>query len=75
VSISARNDRGEWVPAVPLPFFAWPMKRCGTCRRRFWTTSGYQGHYALVHILALSSPAPAPVPVVPPAATDTQETT
>ncbi len=45
-----RNARGEWVPAIPLPFFAWPRYRCH-CGRTFWTMAGYRGHYGLAHIL------------------------
>lgn len=46
-----QNRTGDWVPAIPLPFF-WLYRRC-TCGRRFWTMEGYRGHYALVHILRL----------------------
>lgn len=46
-----QNDRGEWVPAVPVPLYGL-RKRC-ECGRKFWTARGYEGHYALVHILGL----------------------
>lgn len=46
------NDRGEWVPAIPLPLYG-VRKQC-LCGRRFWTMEGYQGHYTLAHILGLS---------------------
>lgn len=49
-----QNDRGEWVPAIPLPLYG-VRKEC-TCGRKFWTMGGYRGHYALVHILHLSGP-------------------
>jgi hypothetical protein len=49
-AVQAQNSRGEWVPAIPLPFFGM-RKRC-ECGRKFWTLDGYRGHYALVHILA-----------------------
>lgn len=47
----AQNRDGEWVPAIPLPLYGL-RKRC-ECGRRFWTTGGYQGHYALAHVLKL----------------------
>lgn len=47
----AQNARGEWVPAIPLPFYGL-RKRC-TCGERFWTTCGYRGHYALAHVLGM----------------------
>lgn len=40
-----QNRRGEWVPAIPLPLYGL-RKRC-QCGRKFWTTAGYRGHYAL----------------------------
>lgn len=44
-----QNKLGEWVPAIPLPFFGFRRKcRCGA---KFWTLEGYRGHYALAHIL------------------------
>ena len=46
---TTQNKAGQWVPAIPLPFYGL-RKRCG-CGRRFWTEEGYRGHYALVHIL------------------------
>jgi hypothetical protein len=47
-----QNKRGQWVPAIPLPFYGL-RKRCD-CGRKFWTTDGYRGHYALCHILSLT---------------------
>ena len=44
------NRRGQWVPAIPLPLLG-PRKCCCVCRQGFWTAEGYQGHYALRHIL------------------------
>lgn len=49
--VSAQNRRGEWVPAIPLPFYGF-RKKC-SCGAKFWTMDGYRGHYAFVHILAL----------------------
>lgn len=54
--MSVENSRGEWVPAIPEALFVGPMmqrRRC-RCGERFWTGRGYRGHYALVHVLALS---------------------
>ena len=53
-----QNEHGQWVPDIPLPFYGL-RKRCG-CGRKFWTMDGYQGHYALRHILSLSSSLPSP---------------
>lgn len=50
--VSTQNKRGEWVPAIPLPLYGL-RKRC-ECGRKFWTAEGYQGHYAVVHILGLA---------------------
>lgn len=49
----AQNKRGEWVPAIPLPLYAWGRKWCG-CGRPFWTEDGYRGHYAYAHILGMT---------------------
>ena len=48
-SVSTQNRRGEWVPAIPMPFFGL-RKRC-SCGAKFWTLVGYEGHYARDHIL------------------------
>jgi hypothetical protein len=52
--ISTQNDRGEWVPAIPLPLYSviFQRKRC-KCGRTYWTMAGYRGHYAYVHILGM----------------------
>lgn len=51
---STQNTRGEWVPAIPLPYYL-PLHRfrCGEggCSRTFWTMEGYRGHYAVAHVL------------------------
>ncbi len=52
-SVTTQNSRGEWVPAIPLPLYGL-RKRC-ECGRKFWTTAGYQGHYALCHVLHLGA--------------------
>lgn len=49
--VSTQNDRGEWVPAIPVPFYGLLRRRC-ECGRKFWTLGGYRGHYAVSHILA-----------------------
>jgi hypothetical protein len=49
--VQTLNDRGEWVPGIPLPFYGL-RKRC-ECGRKFWTAEGYRGHYALAHTLGL----------------------
>jgi hypothetical protein len=48
---TTQNGRGEWVPSIPLPFYGL-RKQC-ECRRKFWTSAGYRGHYALEHALGL----------------------
>lgn len=52
--ITTQNREGQWVPAIPLPFYGL-QKRC-YCGARFWTSRGYRGHYALVHILKIDTP-------------------
>ena len=47
------NDRGEAVPEIPLPFHCYVAGYRCWCGRKFWTQRGYQGHYALIHVLAL----------------------
>lgn len=59
-----QNAWGEWVPAIPEPLYGL-RKRCmaresfdfGTvpCKRKFWTKDGYRAHYALIHVLGLTS--------------------
>lgn len=64
MNVSTQNKRGEWVPAIPEPYFG-IRKMCNYsenspsmpslhyCGERFWTYEGYREHYALKHILAL----------------------
>jgi hypothetical protein len=52
------NDRGEWVPSIPLPLFTFPHRHRCECDRSFWTMSGYRGHYALVHVMHLDTALP-----------------
>ncbi len=49
--VTTRDDRDEWVPAIPLPFYG--LRKGCSCGRKFWTSAGYRGHYALTHVLAL----------------------
>jgi hypothetical protein len=59
---SAQNVRGEWVPAIPLPFYGSRFVAC-ECGRKFWSvfyrtdkmTKRYCEHYAYAHILGMES--------------------
>lgn len=44
------NQRGEWVPAIPLPGFYHLRHHC-TCGQKFWRMVNYRAHYAYVHII------------------------
>lgn len=57
MSALRQNDRGQWVPAIPFPLGGLLRRAC-RCGRKFWTEAGYQGHYALVHILEGKEPSP-----------------
>ena len=48
-----QNKNGEWIPAIPLPYYWLGTKGCkrADCKKKFFTLRGYQGHYALVHIV------------------------
>jgi hypothetical protein len=62
-STQVQNSRGQWVPAIPEPYY---MKERSTivksrkdrcrceCGRILHDYETYRGHFALVHILALS---------------------
>lgn len=54
--VSQQNDCGEYVPAIPEPLFVgWRLRRCRCdCGETFKDRMAYRGHYALVHILAMS---------------------
>lgn len=45
-----QNRFGEWIPAIPEPYKYALIKEC-FCGHIFFTEKGYQGHYALEHIL------------------------
>lgn len=49
-----QNNRGEWVTAIPMPLFG--LKKQCSCGQSFWTTRGYQSHYALEHIILGNKP-------------------
>lgn len=43
------NKRGEWVPAIPLPFYG--LRKHCSCGKKFWRQHSYFAHYALEHIV------------------------
>jgi hypothetical protein len=57
MALRRQNKQGEWVVAIPLPYDYVLFKRCGKwdgrneCQAKFFTRRGYNGHYALVHIV------------------------
>lgn len=64
MDVSTTNKKGQWVPAIPEPFYGL-RKMCthsdntpshpslNYCGKKFWTLKAYRAHYALEHILAL----------------------
>lgn len=46
-----QNENGDWVEAVPLPFYLGNNRCRCKCGRRFPDEETYRGHYALAHIL------------------------
>jgi hypothetical protein len=54
-NVLTQNNRGEWVPSIPLPYYIgrWGKCRCASCPRVFKKYEDHKAHYALVHILAL----------------------
>lgn len=52
---AVQNNRGDWVPAIPLPRRHLVVYRCThrRCKAMFFNAKGYMGHYALAHILHL----------------------
>ena len=51
----AQNSRGEWVPAIPEPYFlAWGRVRCD-CGERFRNRLRYREHFALAHVLGMDA--------------------
>jgi hypothetical protein len=57
MSAGTQNSHSQWVPAIPLPYYLRAHRFRCDCRRTFWTMDGYQGHYALTHILRLGGAA------------------
>lgn len=49
VRTMAENSRGEWVPAIPLPYIG--IRNKCHCGKKFWTLERYREHYALHHVL------------------------
>lgn len=55
MNVSVENKRGEWVPAIPEPWYLRAHRYgCDCGKATFWTKEGYQGHYAYAHILGMS---------------------
>jgi hypothetical protein len=52
--VATQNYHGEWVPAIPGPFFG--VRKVCRCGRKFWTMEGYEGHYAYAHVLGMVPP-------------------
>lgn len=54
--VSAQNNRGEWVPAIPEPLFVGRgLKQCKCdCGEIRKTRISYREHYALAHIVGLN---------------------
>lgn len=51
--VEIQNSRGDWVPAVPLPFFHWfKIMECH-CGKLRLGMKRYQEHYAYAHILGM----------------------
>ena len=48
---TTQNSEGKWVEAIPEPYYG--LRRKCDCGKKFWTEEGYEGHYALKHILKL----------------------
>ena len=51
--VKTQNIQGEWVPAIPLPYYGL-RKKC-ECGAKFWKEKSYQAHYALEHILGAAT--------------------
>lgn len=48
------NKRGEWYPAIPLPYYG--VKKQCKCGESFWKEKNYEAHYALEHIILGNKP-------------------
>lgn len=49
--VKTKNRDSEWMPSIPLPLYG--LRKHCRCGRKFWTAEGYEGHYALAHILGM----------------------
>lgn len=48
-----QNNMGDWVPAIPLPYYlSFGRVRCD-CGEKFWGSKNYRGHFALTHVMGL----------------------
>ena len=45
---TTQNKKGQWVPAIPLPYYGL-KKECG-CGKSFWKEENYEKHYLYEHI-------------------------
>jgi hypothetical protein len=48
-----KNKIGDWVPAIPEPYYHYLNILECVCGKHFWTRERYEEHYALRHILNL----------------------
>lgn len=51
-NVQGQNSRGEWIPAIPLPFYG--LRKICECGDKFWYEKNYRAHYALEHILGIN---------------------
>lgn len=49
-----QNDRGEWVPAIPLPMFLGFGRVQCDCGKRVFGRRRYREHFALSHVLGIA---------------------
>lgn len=52
VQASVQNKKGQWVPAIPEPYYGLFFKDC-YCGKKFLTLERYEEHYAYRHILGM----------------------
>ena len=52
-NVQVQNKRGEWVPAIPEPYYLFFGRYKCDCHKIFWSEKRYREHYALEHILSL----------------------
>lgn len=51
--ISCKNKKGEYVPAIPEPYYLLFGRVKCNCGQKFRNKKEYRGHFALEHILYL----------------------